>query len=375
MMHVAWRILTYEVGRSLLAIGGIFVAILMIFLQLGFYASVPAGGTLLHENLRYDIMLTSSDYVFQVQSANFPRRRVFQALAHPDVASVAPIYMDVVGWIDEAGRGRHEAFLIGFRLEDDVFNVPDVTRQLDVLKRPDTVLVDRATWPMFGRLEVGRVTEMGNRTVTIGGLYTLGLGFMGLGVALASDQNFFRLLPNHSLATANLGLVRLKPGADPDKVARELRAVMSADTRVSTRKEILDYEYSYWVDRTSTGIVFGFGVIVALIVGVVILYQTLSTQVTRQLPQYATLKAMGYSDAYLGGIVLWLALLMAAVAFPPAYFSALGGYSVIHDATKLPIFMTYPRLAAVLALTLVMSAGSAFYSLRALRRADPVDLF
>jgi ABC-type antimicrobial peptide transport system permease subunit len=84
---------------------------------------------------------------------------------------------------------------------------------------------------------------------------------------------------------------------------------------------------------------------------------------------------MGYSDAYLGGIVLWLALLMAAVAFPPAYFSALGGYSVIHDATKLPIFMTYPRLAAVLALTLVMSAGSAFYSLRALRRADPVDLF
>ena len=123
-----------------------------------------------------------------------------------------------------------------------------------------------------------------------------------------------------------------------------------------------------------TGIVFGFGVVVALIVGVVILYQTLWTQVTRQLPQYATLKAMGYSDAYLGGIVLWLALLMAVVAFPPAYAAAIGGYNVIHEATKLPIAMTPVRFVSVVALTLVMSIR--FILLPAhVEAGDPVDLF
>src|SRR5205085_196347 len=112
------------------------------------------------------------------------------------------------------------------------------------------------------------------------------------------------------------------------------------DTRVFTRAEHRDYEVGYWVIRTSTGLIFGFGVIVALIVGTVILYQTLSSQITRQLPQFATLKAMGYTDRYLGGVVIVLALLLAGIAFPPAFVGAVAIYKIVHDATKLPIAMT-----------------------------------
>src|SRR5947207_9229376 len=78
---IAWRILVHEKGRSGLAIGGILLAILLIFLQLGFYMSVPQGGLLFYNAMRFDLMLTSSAYVFQAQSSNFPRRRLFQALA------------------------------------------------------------------------------------------------------------------------------------------------------------------------------------------------------------------------------------------------------------------------------------------------------
>lgn len=375
MIHVAWRILTHEIGRSLLAVGGMIVAVLMIFLQLGFYAAIPAGGTLVYDHMIFDIMLTSTHYVFQGQAPSIPRRRLYQALAHGDVASVAPLYMGVVNWINETDGGRYEAFLIGFRLEDPIFDAPDVNRQLNILRREDTVLVDTATYPMFGKLEASRVTEMSNRTITIGGAYDLGIGFLGLGVVLASDQNFLRLQPDRSLSTVSLGLVRLKPGADPNRVAAALRAIMPADTRVLTRSEFLQFETDYWVERTSTGQVFGFGVVVALIVGAVILYQTLSTQVSRQLPQYATLKAMGYNNSYLRGIVICLALMMSVTALPLAYAAALVAYDYVHTATKLPIAMNDVRLVVVVALTLLMSTGAAVYAARALRRADPVDLF
>src|SRR4029077_11148652 len=136
-------------------------------------------------------------------------------------------------------------------------------------------------------------------------------------------------------------------GADPNDVAARLREMLPDDIQVFTRAELADFESEHWITKPSTGLIFGIGVVVAVIVGFVILYQTLSTQITRQLPQYATLKAMGYSDVYLGGIVVWLGLLMAFVAFPPAVAAAMAGYDVIHEATRLPIMMTHTRLAAV----------------------------
>jgi putative ABC transport system permease protein len=375
MIFVAWRILTHEIGRSSLAVGGVFIAILMVFLQIGFFSSIPVGGMTVYDKMSFDIMLTSSSYVFQGQSYDFPRQRIYQALALPEVESVAPVYQDSAQWYDEQDGWRRDVFVMGFRLRDHVFDDADVNRKIDILQQPDTVLVDSASYPIFGSITPGRVTEIGDRTVTIGGRYVLGIGFLGLGVVLASDQNFIRMFPNRTLAAINLGLVRLKPGADPDRVAAELRGIMPADTRVFTRAELASHEAGYWMIRTSTGAVFGFGALVAIIVGAVILYQTLSTQVARQLPQYATLKAMGYSDRYLGGIVVSLAMLMAGIAFIPAIAASIGVYRLIHNATALPVQMTQVRLVMVLAITLFMAAGSALYAVRGVRRADPVDLF
>ncbi len=373
---IAWRILTHERGRSGLAIGGILVAILLMFLQIGFYMSVPRGGLLFYDVMNFDLMLTSSAYVFEAQPMSFPRRRLFQALATPEVVRAVPVYHGSGRWLNSEGGLARDVFVIGYNPDDPVFKVPELKRHQDLLRQPDTILIDASSRFEFGKLEVGRRVEIQQRAVTIGGIYHLGSGFVGLGVAVVSDINFTRIFPEQGgLSDINLGLLTLRPGAEPDAAAARLRAILPADAQVFTRKELTDHEVNHWVTNTSTGLIFGFGVIVAVIVGLVILNQTLSTQITRQLPQYATLKAMGYTDRQLGGIVVAIATILSTVSYIPAFLISIVIYWIIRQATPLPIEMTLARMLTVLAIAWVMSAMSALISLRILHRADPVELF
>jgi putative ABC transport system permease protein len=373
--YVAWRILTHEKWRSLLATSGIFIAVVLIFLQLGFYSSVPRGGMLVYSHMRFDILLTSDAYSFQARSGNFPRVRLYQALALPEVASAVPFYEGAATWRNLEDREARRVFIMAFNPQDKIIDAPELVRQAAVLRQPDTVLVDSANKPEFGPPDVGRTVEIGGRAVRIGGTYTLGLGFLGVGVGVTSAVNFSRLFPNQPLTDVNLGLVTLKPGSDAEKVAAALRRLLPPDTRVFTRASLADYEVGYWVKATSTGLIFGFGVIVAFIVGLVILFQILSTQVTRNLKQYATLKAMGFTDRYLGGIVVRQAVLMSVIAFLPALGVALLAYQSTRQSTGLPIYMTLDRVLLVFGVTLVMATGSGLLALRVVRRADPVELF
>jgi putative ABC transport system permease protein len=372
---VAWRILTHEKGRSALATSGIFIALLMIFLQLGFYSSVPKGGMLMYDAMRFDLLLTSSAYVFQGESFEFPRRRLYQAWTQPEVVSAVPVYQGEASWLNEAKGLRRDIFIMAFKPADRIFAVPDIERQLDSLRRADTVLVDSQTLPAYGPQTVGRRVEIGERTVEIAGNYRLGTGFVGLGALVMSDLDFLRLFPERPLGAVNLGLLRLRAGSDPDLVAGRLRASLPDDTRVFTRAEIREHEEAYWQRRTATGLVFGFGVIVSIVVGIVILYQTLSTQIARQLSQYATLKAIGYTDGYLGRIVVSLAVVWAGLAFIPALAAAIMISHKAREMSRLPIEVTSWRVAAVLLIALTMSAASALVAVHRVRRADPADVF
>jgi putative ABC transport system permease protein len=371
---VAWRMLTHEKGRNTLAVGGIFIAVLMIFLQLGFYDCVPKAGLLTYNGLRFDILLTSSSYVSQVQSYDFPRARLYQALSLPEVESASPFYQGEGSWLTESGA-RRDMFVMAFRLADRSMAVPDIERQLEVLQHPDTLLIDTQTLPIYGPWTPGRIVELQQRDVKIGGQYVLGTGFVGNGAVVVSDANFIRMFPKRSLASVTLGLVKLKPGSNPDQVATRLRALLPVDTKVFTRAEVEAAEISYWQTKAPTGIIFGFGVIISVVAGTIILYGTLATQVTRQLQQYATLKAMGYSDGALRGIVVALALITAGIAYLPALGGTLMIYDRLRIAARLPIDMTVARVFGVLAITLAMAAGSAVLAVGKATRADPADLF
>jgi putative ABC transport system permease protein len=375
MLHLALRILAHEKKRSCLAIGGILVATLLIFLQLGFYGSVSAGGTVFYDVLRFDMAITASDYVSQGQSNEIPRRRIYQAMAMPEVQRVAAVYEGKVKWVNDAAGKVRDIFVIGFNPSEDIFDVPEVEAQLQTLSRTDTILVDRGSRAELGSLEPDRSVEINQRTVVIGGNYSVGTGFLALGAALVSDLNFIRIFRDRSLSQVNLGLIKLKPGEDAEQVAKRLQQILPEDTRVWTRAEFMNHESSHWSNRTSAGLIFGFGVFVALIVGLAILYQTLATQIARQLPQFATLKAMGYTNRHLLGVVIVLAFGLTTVAYFPAAALATGIYAFMRRVTILPMEMDTARLIFVFLAVLAMSIVSAMFCMRVLHRADPVDLF
>jgi putative ABC transport system permease protein len=372
---VAWRILTYEPGRSALAVGGIFVAILLIFLQIGFYVSVPQSGMLYYDAMRFDLMLTSSSYLFEPRPSTFPRRQLYRALALPEVARVMPVYHSYGRWLNNRAALTRDVFVTGFNPADPVFKAKSVEQQTGKLTRTDTILVDTATRPQFGPLTPGRIVEIDQRAVEIAGTYNLGTGLFAPGTILTSDVNFIRIFTNQELSDVNLGLVKLNPGADPKRVAGQLRSILPANTRVFTRNELTVYEMGYWLKFTSAGLIFGFGATIAFVVGLVILNQSLSVQFTRYLPQYATLKAMGYTDRYLVKIAVVLATMMSMIGYVFAAAMAIVLYAVIQRITLLPTEMTSARIFGVFAAVWAMSVICALLSLKILRRADPVDLF
>jgi putative ABC transport system permease protein len=373
--NIAWRILTHQKGRTALAIGGVFVAVLLIFVELGFFIAVPQGGMLIYDHMRFDLLVVSKKYVFQTESWQFPRARLDEARKNPDVAQASAIYVGGAKWQDVNGGLRLDIAAIGFDPQGRPFDAPGIDDQIVALDKPDTVLVDSQTRSIFGPLNTGRIVQLNGRRTTIGGTYELGTGFLGLGVVLASEENFFRLFPGRPVDTVNLGLVRLKPGADPDRAAQALRASLPDDMQIFTRPELTAHEVNFWTTRTGTGLIFGSGLIVAVIVGIMVLYQTLATQITRQLPQFATMKAIGYTNLFLNGIVVSEAVSVMVIAFVPAFAAALGLYAVIREQTLLPVIMGPVEAAGVFAIVMIMSLIAAFLSVGRLRRADPAEVF
>jgi putative ABC transport system permease protein len=374
-LALAWRILAHDKGRTALAVAGVFLAILLVFVQLGFFTAVPRGGMLLYDRTRFDLLIASSSYEYQVQPGEFPLRELDKAKTAPEVAFAAPVYFGSAKWRSGGDGKAPDVFVIGLDPQKPIFDSEDINRQLSLLNAADTLLVDSATRPMFGPLTAGRVVEIDNRKLKIAGNYVLGTGFMGLGVILVSAQNFVRLFPFRNLNQVNLGLIELKPEVDPDSAAVSMRKLLGDDIRVFTRPELEAHETAYWTTRTSVGLLFGSGLIISFIVGVMVVYQILATQVSRQLPQFATLKAVGYGNRFLNATVITMALLIVLAGFFPALAAALGVYAVIREETLLPAEMTGTRIAAVFAATLVMAAASALLSMGGLRRADPADLF
>ena len=374
-LSLAWRILAHDKGRTALAVAGVFLAILLVFVQLGFFTAVPRGGMLLYDRTRFDLLIGSKSYEYQVQPGQFPLRQLDKAKSAPEVALAAPIYFGSAKWRSGEDGKAPDVFVIGLDPKHLIFTSDDINRQLSLLDRADTILVDSATRPMFGPLTAGRVVEIDNAKIKIGGDYVLGTGFMGLGVILVSAENFVRLFLFRNIDQVNLGLIQLKPKVDPDRAAALLRKLLGSDIRVFTRAELEALETAYWTTRTSVGLLFGSGLIISFIVGVMIVYQILATQVSRQLPQFATLKAVGYGDRFLNATVITMALLIVLAGFVPALAAALGVYKLIRDETLLPAEMSGTRIAVVFAATLVMAAASALLSMGSLRRADPADLF
>ncbi|MEM9537751.1 MAG: FtsX-like permease family protein, partial [Cyanobacteria bacterium P01_E01_bin.45] len=195
------------------------------------------------------------------------------------------------------------------------------------------------------------------------------------GALIASDTTFMHLFPRRDVATVSLGLLELEPGADVEQVRVALDAHLPDDVQVFTNQGYVDYELNYLKTSSAISFVFTLGSAMGFIVGVVIVYQVLSTDVNDHLAEYATFKAMGYRSQYLLGVVFEEAVILSLFGFIPGVSIALGLYSLTASATALPLVMPLSRAATVLTLTIVMCGLSGAIATRKLQSADPADIF
>ncbi|HEX3870121.1 MAG TPA: ABC transporter permease DevC [Pirellulales bacterium] len=374
---LAWRNLLHEHIRTGVAVAGVAFAVILVLMQLGFFFTVERTATLVYDRLNFDIALLSHDYLHMGRASHLPVERLYKAQELPEVRTASPFWIGFALWrnADPEIRSRRGMMIMAFRPDDPVFKLREIQDQSQKLKELRSVLVDRLSRPEFGPHTPGTITEAGQTSIKVVGEYTMGTGFTADGGAITSDATFFLLGTLMPPRAMSLGLVTLADGADADAVKRQLQAIMPGDTQVMTRADLRAYEQHHWVVTTSVGTIFGLGVGVAMLVGLAIVYQVLSSDIANRIPEYATLMAMGYGRRYISGVVIRQALMLAVAGFVPGWLISYVLYKVTAAGANLPMKMTPGLTISVLLLNVAMCATSGLLSLRKVNTADPADLF
>ena len=367
--------------RLIVALAGISFAGILMFMQLGFRDGLFDASVTVHRLFDAEIVLISPRSTSSVSMAGFPRRRLVQAMALPEVEGITPVHWNLLLWRNPKTRGTRSILALGFEPGDPLFVDPALAPKAQALTQKGRVLFDEKSRPEFGPVaewfRSGRTveSEISGKRVRVAGLIELGSSFGADGNLLTSSETFLDLLPNTPPGSIEVGLVRLREGTDADAVVDRLSALLPEDVTVLTKEGFIDFEQNYWRTSTSIGFIFTLGAAMGFVVGCVIVYQVLYSDVSDHLPEYATLMAMGYKLRTLLGVVVREGLLLALFGYLPAYAAGQGLYLLVRSATALPVAMDFSRAATVFTMILVMCMASAGLAMRRLVDADPAEIF
>ena len=350
---LAWLQLAKQKVRFFVALAGIaFISVLM-FMQIGFQDSLYASATQVHKHLRGDLFLISSQYKSLTSTQSFPRSRLYQILGFNGIESVEP----------------------------------EIDQDFQLLKIPDQVFFDRAARPEFGpiaeyfqknkhiSMEIFSYLGTVGYKVKVSGLFTLGPSFGVDGNLIVSSSTFLKIFPERRANELDIGSINLQPHVNPKTILATLSANLPDDVTVMTRQEFIDFEKNYWTLRTPIGFVFNLMVTMGFVVGVIVVYQILYSNISSHFVQFATLKAMGFRNKYLLNVVFQQAIILAVLGYIPGFAISLGLYDIAKDATKLPIVMDINKGLLVFTSVIIMCLTSGFFSTNKLRKVDPAEIF
>jgi len=380
-LPLGWLQLKHKPLRLIVALSGIAFAVLLIMMQLGFRSALFESAVRFHERFEYDIALFSPDSVFIVRPQPFSIRRLYQSLGFEGVEDVTPVYIFPSVWKNPWNNQRRSIQTIGFNPDEPVLKTPGFLAAKSLLRQQDAVIFDRGSRPEFG--PVGQtfdsrqavVTEINDREIEVVGLFRMGTSFGIDGTVITSDDNWLRLFPDRSRNEIQLGLIRLQDGTDSGRIRDELADYLPDDVLVMTKQQFVQREKDYWNGATPIGYIFAFGAIMGFVVGAIIVYQILFADVSEHLNEYATLRAMGYKNRFVSGIVLQQAAILAVLGYLPGVAIVYWLYGKAAAATSLPLYITQERAITVFLMTLAMCAISGLLAVRKVRRLDPAEVF
>ncbi len=376
---LAWRNLTANKRRLLRSSGGIGFAVLLMLMQLGFERAFFASSLMVIRGLDGDLFVQSAHkYQFATQDP-FPAAELDRARQVPGVASARPLYAD---WFDMFWKNpvNGKIFLVqafAFDPDQPVFSFAQINAERGRLKSPDTVLVDRRARRFLGMDQPARQSQLNGVTVKIVGNFALGPNFMSDGTVIMSARTFADVLRGAAGNPPGIeaGVIKLAQGADPAAVQAALKQALPAALKVMTKAQLIAFERKFQAEVSSAGPIFAIGTVVGFVVGMLISYQITYTDVADQLPQYATLKAIGYPTLFLLRVVLEQAALNGLAGWVPAWLASILLFRIIGELALLPMRMSLEITLLSLGLTLGMCLISAAIAVRRVVAADPAEVF
>jgi putative ABC transport system permease protein len=382
-----WLQLVKQKVRFFVALAGIaFISVLM-FMQIGFQDALYSSATQVHKHLQGDLFLISSQYKSLTSTQSFPRSRLYQTLGFNGIESVEPLYVQFAKLKNPINGRKYPIYVLGFEPVKSIFKLPEVEQNFQLLKIPDQVFFDRAARPEFGpiaeyfqknkpiSMEIFSYFGTIGYKIKVSGLFTLGPSFGVDGNLIVSSSTFLKIFPEHRVNEIDIGSIHLQPNANIKTILATLSNTLSKDVTVMTRQEFIDFEKSYWTLRTPIGFVFNLMVMMGFVVGVIVVYQILYSNISTHFVQFATLKAMGFRNKYLLNVVFQQAIILAILGYIPGFAISLGLYDIAKDATKLPIVMDVSKGLLVFTSVMVMCLTSGFFSTNKLRKVDPAEIF
>jgi putative ABC transport system permease protein len=353
--------------------------VLLMLMQLGFEQAFFNSSLEVIRGLDADILIQSiHKYQFATRDP-FPRGDLDTARIVPGVASARPLYAD---WFDFFWKNPFDGkiFLVrafGFDPDAPVFLYSEVNAYREKLKDADTVIVDRRARRFLGMDRAAAQSELNGAKVKIVGSFALGPDFQSDSTVMMSDRTFASVLRGAPGNPSDIdeGVIKIGPNTDPITVQQALRTALPDTIAVFTKAELIEFERKFQAAVSSAGPIFAMGTIVGFVVGMLISYQITYTDLSDQLQQYATLKAMGYRTGYLLRVVLEQAAFNALAGWVPAWLLSLLLYYIIGRLALLPLHMTASVTFLSLGLTLGMCLISAVIAVKRVVTADPAEVF
>lgn len=370
---VAWCMLLHRKGRFLLSMMGIAFSVVIMFMEIGFFNGINDSQARLPTFLNADIVLMEKGRYSLLENDRLNRIRMQQALAFDEVVSAVPLYEgNQLVENPETGMVRVISVL-AFPPHTTPLKIPGLERYSALLAIKGNVLFDGLSRNLYGDIHEGTELTIGESPHHVVGIIEMGPSIRSDGYILMGDQTWADSKTSADLIS--MGLLTVKPGTDLKALKKKLEATLKDEAIVMTPEEVRVREVDFTMRATPAGGVFAIGLIIGFLIGLIICYQILFNEISDNMPQYATVKAVGFSKNYLVSLVMQQAVLLAVFGFIPGLIGGTLLYYVIQHSTSILMFISWQRGLLIFFLTLCMCAISGLLAVRRVLKADPADVF
>ena len=370
---LASRNLFHDRVRLIATVVGIVFSIVLVTVQLGVFLSFERMITTMIDHARADFWIVPAETKSFEDSSLLAGRERLHALSVSGVTEAIPILVGYASWRKPNGGASKSVFLVGAPMNSNGLYPWDVVEgSRDDLSVPGSVAIDRSYSAQLGVAQVGGKAELNNQKARVVAM-TKGIRSFTttphVFASLDTARAYLGVPPNK----ANYFIVRTAPNANAAAVRDRLVASMP-DAEVLTSEEFRHRSLLFWLFDTGAGAALLGSAILGVIVGTIIVAQTLYSSAKDHLKEFATLRAIGSSRGYILNVILSQALLSAVVGFSMAASIDFVLVKATADAA-LPIAMTPELAIGLFVLTTAMCAIAAVAAIRVVTRTDPVLVF